>query len=81
MARIIGIGVNGIDAEDEFRHPLLWTSDRGAGSVDCFRGSVASPLISPLFGWIPIVRFDVVHVSPTGLDEEKPQASIDFFTK
>jgi len=77
MARVIGIGVIGIDAEDRFRHPLLWVSDRGAGGVAYFRGSVASPLISPLAGGIPIVRFNVVHVSPTRLDEEKSQALKD----
>jgi len=81
MARVIGIGVNGIDAEDELRHPPLWASEREAGSFHCFRESVVSSLISPLVGGISIVRFDVVHVSPTGLDEEKSQASIDFFTK
>ena len=44
------------------------------------RGSVASSLISPLVGGITIVRFDVVHVSPTGLDEEKSQALTDLLT-
>ena len=77
MARIISIGVIGIDAEDELRHPLPCASEREAGSVHCFRGSVASPLISPLVGVISILRFDVVHVSPTGLDEEKSQALTD----
>jgi len=61
MARVIGIGVNGIDAEDEFRHPILWASDRGAGSVDCFRGSVPDPLINPVTGVSSMMRFDVVY--------------------
>ena len=45
MARVIGIGVNGIDAEDTFRHLLPWAIERKAGSVQHFRGSVADPLI------------------------------------
>lgn len=80
MDRVIGIGMIGIDAENEFQHPLPWSSDREAESVQCFRGSVADPLINSLGGGMSIVRFDVVYVNPTGFDGEVSEGFVDVFT-
>ena len=80
MARVIGIGVIGIDAEDEFRHPLAWVSKRKSGGVHCFHRSVAGPLSNPVFRGIAIVRFGLVYVNLTALDGEELRELVDGFT-